>query len=97
MTQVTVPTPVAFSTVGLPDEQRIELWEGHNADALIGLRCRTLTAAVLEATEISGYLSVKNGWPARSSRRPGSTPASSWVCERYSATAAIRGCRVASR
>jgi AraC-like DNA-binding protein len=56
MTQVTVPTPVAFSTVGLPDEQRIELWEGHNADALIGLRCRTLTAAVLEATEINVQL-----------------------------------------
>jgi AraC-like DNA-binding protein len=56
MTQVTVPTPVAFSTVGLPDQQRIELWEGHNADALIGLRCRTLTAAVLEATEINVQL-----------------------------------------
>jgi AraC-like DNA-binding protein len=56
MTQVTVGTPVAFSTVGLPDQQRIELWEGHNADALIGLRCRTLTAAVLEATEINVQL-----------------------------------------
>jgi len=59
MTQVTrtVPggaaDPVAFSTVGLPEEQRIELWESHNADALIALRCRTLTATVLEATEIN--------------------------------------------
>jgi len=45
--------PVAFSTVGLPEEQRVELWESHNADALIALRCRTLTASVLEATEIN--------------------------------------------
>jgi AraC-like DNA-binding protein len=48
--------PVAFSTVGLPEEQRIELWESHNAEALIGLRCHTLTAAVLEATEINVQL-----------------------------------------
>ena len=45
--------PVAFSTVGLPIEQRIERWETHNEDALIGLRCRTLSADVLEATEIN--------------------------------------------
>jgi AraC-like DNA-binding protein len=45
--------PVAFSTVDLPLEQRIELWETHNEDALIGLRCRTLSADVLEATEIN--------------------------------------------
>lgn len=50
------PGPVAFSTVGLPEEQRVELWESHNADALIALRCRTLTAAVLEATEINVQL-----------------------------------------
>jgi len=62
MTQVTSDLPgggqlpVAFSTVGLPAEQRVELWEGHNADALIGLRCRTLTSAVLEATEINVQL-----------------------------------------
>jgi AraC-like DNA-binding protein len=59
MTQVTrtvlagAADPVAFSTVGLPEEQRVELWESHNAHALIALRCRTLTAAVLEATEIN--------------------------------------------
>jgi AraC-like DNA-binding protein len=45
--------PTAFSTVDLPLEQRIELWETHNEDALIGLRCRTLSADVLEATEIN--------------------------------------------
>lgn len=47
------PGPVAFSTLDVPLEQRIELWESHNEDALIGLRCRTLTAAVLDATEIN--------------------------------------------
>jgi AraC-like DNA-binding protein len=46
----------AFTTVGLPESRRVELWESHNAEALIGLRCRTLTAAVLEATEINVQL-----------------------------------------
>jgi AraC-like DNA-binding protein len=46
-------TPVEFSTVGLPDHDRIERWEDHNADALIGLRCRTLDTSQLEATEIN--------------------------------------------
>ena len=44
--------PAAFSTVGLPAERRVELWESYNADALIGLRCRTLTTDVLDATVI---------------------------------------------
>lgn len=48
--------PVAFSTAGLPDEQRVALWESHNADALIGLRCRTLTSAVLDASLINVQL-----------------------------------------
>lgn len=42
-----------FSTVGLPDGQRIARWEEHNADALIGLRCRSLDERTLEATEIN--------------------------------------------
>jgi AraC-like DNA-binding protein len=29
-----------FSTAGLPDERRVELWESHNASALIGLSVR---------------------------------------------------------
>ncbi|MDX1873263.1 AraC family transcriptional regulator [Mycolicibacterium sp. 120266] len=45
--------PRAFTTAGLPDQQRIELWESHNATALIGLRCKSLRAEVLEATEIN--------------------------------------------
>ena len=32
--------PKAFSTVGLPAARRVELWETHNATALIGLTCR---------------------------------------------------------
>ena len=48
--------PVAFSTAGLPESRRIELWESHNAAALIGLSCRTLSGDVLEATEINVQL-----------------------------------------
>lgn len=49
----TPAVPVEFSIAGLPARRRVELWENHNADALIGLRCRTLTEAALEATEIN--------------------------------------------
>jgi len=45
--------PRVFSTVGLPDRRRIELWEGHNAAALIGLRCQTSGPGALAATEIN--------------------------------------------
>ncbi|MBC9735175.1 helix-turn-helix domain-containing protein [Nocardioides marmotae] len=45
--------PVAFSTAGLPEAQRIELWESHNAEALIGLRCRSMSGAALDATEVN--------------------------------------------
>jgi AraC-like DNA-binding protein len=44
------PTRV-FSTAGLPAARRIELWEGHNAAALIGLNCHS--AIPLEATEVN--------------------------------------------
>jgi AraC-like DNA-binding protein len=44
------PTRV-FSTAGLPAGRRIELWEGHNAAALIGLNCHS--AIPLEATEVN--------------------------------------------
>jgi AraC-like DNA-binding protein len=56
MAQLTPAAPVAFSTAGLPEGRRVELWESHNAAALIGLRCRTLTAAPLTATEINVQL-----------------------------------------
>lgn len=48
-----VPGPSLFSTVGLPEERRIALWESHNAAALVGLNCRTNGAGPLEATEIN--------------------------------------------
>lgn len=47
---------VEFSTVGLPDHDRIELWEAHNAAALIGLSCRTLDSSPLVATETNVQL-----------------------------------------
>jgi AraC-like DNA-binding protein len=47
------PPPRVFSTVGLPDRRRVELWEGHNAAALIGLRCRPAGPGPLAATEIN--------------------------------------------
>jgi AraC-like DNA-binding protein len=47
------PAPRVFSTAGLPDRRRIELWEGHNAAALIGLRCRTPGPEALTATEVN--------------------------------------------
>jgi AraC-like DNA-binding protein len=52
---MTPAVPVAFSTAGLPEGRRVELWESHNAAALIGLRCRTLTST-LDATEINVQL-----------------------------------------
>ncbi|WP_435220285.1 AraC family transcriptional regulator [Streptomyces sp. Tue6028] len=53
MTSGTTDAPVRFSTVGLPEAQRIALWEEHNATALIGLRCRALQDTALNATEIN--------------------------------------------
>ena len=45
--------PVSFSTVGLPAAKKIALWEEHNSRALIGLRCRMLGEAALDATEVN--------------------------------------------
>jgi AraC-like DNA-binding protein len=44
--------PDVFSTAGLPAARRVELWEDHNAAALIGLTCRT-GADVLDAAELT--------------------------------------------
>jgi AraC-like DNA-binding protein len=43
--------PRVFSTAGLPAARRVELWESHNASALIGLDVRA--ASPLEAAEIN--------------------------------------------
>jgi len=41
-----------FSTAGLPEARRVELWEDHNATALIGLTCRT-DGGALDAAELT--------------------------------------------
>ncbi len=46
--------PTVFSTVGLPAARRVELWEAHNINALIGLDVRATEA--LEATELNVQL-----------------------------------------
>ena len=46
-----------FSTRGMRDASRVELWEQHNARALVGLDARTLTEAPLEASETNLELS----------------------------------------
>jgi AraC-like DNA-binding protein len=51
-----VPDPRLFSTAGLPYARRIELWESHNAAALIGLNCSTKGQGPLEATELNVQL-----------------------------------------
>ena len=40
-----------FSTSGLSLDERVDLWERHNADALIDLRARTIDESVLQARE----------------------------------------------
>ena len=57
LSTVTRATPASrgavdrFSTRGLPATRRIELWEEHNADALVALHCRMLEESALEASE----------------------------------------------
>lgn len=48
-----VPGYHRFSTRGVNDARRIELWEEHNARALVGLSARTLDGHPLDATEIN--------------------------------------------
>lgn len=55
-TAALVQAPSVFSTVGLPSARRIELWEGHNVAALVGLSCHTLGPDPLEATEVNVQL-----------------------------------------
>lgn len=43
---------VQFSTRGLPRPDHIRLWEDHNAESLIALRCRTFDVPHLDATAL---------------------------------------------
>ncbi|MBO9578898.1 MAG: helix-turn-helix transcriptional regulator, partial [Microbacteriaceae bacterium] len=42
-----------FSTLGLSGSERIEKWEKHNAEALVGLAAHAIDGAPLEATEVN--------------------------------------------
>ncbi len=44
---------VKFSTTGIPSGNRLELWEHHNAKALIPLDIRTMDESPLQAREVS--------------------------------------------
>jgi AraC-like DNA-binding protein len=44
---------MSFSTAELPAAQRLGLWEDHNRDALIGLRCRVIIEEPFEGTELN--------------------------------------------
>jgi AraC-like DNA-binding protein len=52
-TAAPVRAPSIFSTAGLPDARRIELWESHNAASLIGLSCQTTGPDPFRATELN--------------------------------------------
>ena len=41
----------SFTTQGVPAARRLELWEDHNARALVAMTCRTFTDEALEASE----------------------------------------------
>jgi AraC-like DNA-binding protein len=48
--------PSRFSTLGLPDARRLELWEDYNTRSLVGLVCTTMNDAPLAATELNVWL-----------------------------------------
>jgi AraC-like DNA-binding protein len=45
----------SFTTVGVPEARRLELWEDHNARALVAMTCRTFTYEALEASEWNAH------------------------------------------
>jgi AraC-like DNA-binding protein len=45
-----------FTTAGVPAEHRIELWQAHNSEALMSLRCRALTDAQFAGTTVDAQL-----------------------------------------
>jgi AraC-like DNA-binding protein len=65
-----------FSTIGLPPEERIVLWQEHLSRALLDLRCRSLKPAEFEGTTINLQLAHthlahnKTATPAVIERRP---------------------------
>jgi len=43
----------SFSTLGLTEAERIEQWERHNAEALVGLAAHSIDGSPLDATEVN--------------------------------------------
>ena len=66
----------SFSTVGLPPEQRIVLWQEHLSSALLGLRCRSLKPTEFKGATKNLRLAhthlahIKTATPAIIERRP---------------------------
>lgn len=50
---VTIPRAHAFATAEIDTDRQVELWERHNADALIALACRPPAARSFAATEVN--------------------------------------------
>ncbi|MHA2787632.1 helix-turn-helix domain-containing protein [Corynebacterium sp. S7] len=50
------PTFLRFSTHGIVPDNRVQMWEGHNAKALIPLDIRTIDERPLQASETNLYL-----------------------------------------
>lgn len=63
----TPQVPKVFSAAGLPAARRIELWESHNAAALIGLSCHTTGPGSLAAAELNVQLDRVQPAPAGAS------------------------------
>jgi AraC-like DNA-binding protein len=47
------PRPTGFSTADLPASQRVALWEEHNRNTLISLRCHVISGAPFDGTELN--------------------------------------------
>ena len=50
---VRVPTARGFATAGVPSELQVELWEQHNAEALVALSCRPPEPTMFDAAELN--------------------------------------------
>ena len=56
MTPDSVDAVRVFTTAGVPAEDRIDLWQAHNSEALMSLRCHALTDAQFDGTAVNVQL-----------------------------------------